>query len=80
MTSNDFANALKNYEDKSTNSFRMATVTRIKSGKIYLTFYGEETEREKSYKRLSSYVPAVGDVVMCAMLNGSYTILGKVVE
>lgn len=77
--SNEFANKLKDYETPQEPSFRMATVSEVKSGLPYLTFYGEETQREKSYKRLASYTPAVGDKVICAKLNGSYTILGKVV-
>lgn len=77
--SNDFANSLLSYTDNKEVNFRMAVVTAYSSGKVYLTFYGEETQREKSYKRLSSYSPVVGDTVICAKLNGSYTILGKVV-
>lgn len=76
--SNDFANKLLNYGDKSETPFRMATVTSITNG-LFLKFYGEESARVKSFKRLSSYTPKIGDVVICAKLNGSYTVLGKVV-
>lgn len=78
-TSNEFANALKDYEGKPETPFRMAVVSAYTGGKVYLTFYGENVQREKSYKRLASYTPVVGDTVICAKLNGSYTILGKVV-
>lgn len=77
-SSNDFSNLL-NQENNTDEVFRMAKVTAYSSGKVYLTFYGESTQRTKNYKRLSSYSPAVGDTVICAKLNGSYTILGKVV-
>lgn len=76
--SNDFVNDLEKL-GKTTEVFRMATVTNIKDGKVYLTFYGEEIQREKDYKRLASYTPSVGDKVLVAKLNKSYTILGKVV-
>lgn len=79
IDSNDFTNSLKNYESAPEPSFRMAKVTAYTSGKLYLTFYGEDTQRQKAYKRLASYSPAVGDTVICARLNGSYTVLGKVV-
>lgn len=78
MNSNELANTIQE-GDKKNNSFRMATVTAVTSGEPYLTFFGEPTQREKSYKRLSSYTPAVNDVVICAKLNNSYTILGKVI-
>lgn len=77
--SNELANSLLNYGNKSDATFRMAKVTAYSDNKVFLTFYGEENQREKAYKRLSSYYPQIGDTVICAKLNGSYTILGKVV-
>jgi len=78
ITANEFANELQKPAPESA-SFRMATVTEIDNGEVFLTFYGELTQREKSYKRLSSYTPAVNDTVICAKLNNTYTILGRVV-
>lgn len=77
-TSNEMANSLQNINTTST-SFNMATVTEVAGNDVFLTFYGEEEQRDKSYKRLSSYTPNVGDTVLVAKLNKSYTILGKVV-
>ena len=57
----------------------MATVSEVSGDNVYITFYGEENQRVKSYKRLESYNPTVGDTVLVAKLNKSYTILGKVV-
>ena len=77
-TSNEMANSLQNINTVST-SFKMATITELSGEDIFLTFYGEETQRIKSYKRLASYTPNVGDTVLVAKLNKSYTIMGKVV-
>lgn len=77
-TSNAMANSLQEI-NKSSESFKMATVSGITSEGVSLTFYGEERARDKSYKRLASYTPTVGDTVIVAKLNKSYTILGKVV-
>lgn len=77
-TSNEMANSLQSINTTST-SFKMATISQVSGSDVYLTFYGEETQRIKSYKRLESYTPTVGDTVLVAKLNKSYTILGKVV-
>lgn len=77
-TSNDMANCLEKINTTEV-SFRMATVEAVTGGKVYLTFYGDATPREKGYKRLSSYNPTVGDNVLVAKLKNSYTILGKVI-
>lgn len=77
-SSNEMANSLENI-NKTTDTFKMATVTSVVDGDVFLTFYGETEQREKSYKRLASYTPTVGDKVLVAKLNKSYTILGKVV-
>lgn len=58
---------------------RLATVTAIKDGKIYLTFYGEEEMSQKPYKRLDAYKPGVGDTVILQKVGNSYLIAGKVV-
>lgn len=77
-TSNEMANSLQEI-NKTNTSFKMATVTEVTDEGVYLTFYGEEEQRVKSYKRLASYSPTEGDTVIVALLNKSYTILGKVV-
>lgn len=78
ISANEFANTIQ--EDQAeTSNFRMATVTQVSSGNAYLTFYGESTQRTKSYKHLASYTPAVNDVVLCAKINNTYAILGRVI-
>lgn len=77
-TSNELANNLQDI-NKTSSAFKMATVSSVDDDGVYLTFYGEEEQRIKSYKRLASYTPNVGDTVIVAKLNKSYTILGKVV-
>ena len=57
----------------------MAVVSSIRSGKIYLTFYGEEEMSQKPYKRLDSYMPSIGDTVVLQKVGSSYLITGKVV-
>lgn len=78
INANEFANTIQENAPQSS-VFRMATVTQVSSGNAYLTFYGEETQRIKSYKHLASYTPAVNDVVLCAKINNTYTILGRVI-
>lgn len=77
-SSNDMANSLQEGGETSS-AFKMAKVSSVSGSNVYLTFYGESSPRIKSYKRLASYSPAVGDTVIVAKLNNSYTILGKVV-
>jgi len=79
MTANEMADSLQK-PSKSDVSFHMAEVTAVTSGAPYLTFYGDSSQRSKSYKYLSSYSPTVGDIVLCAKINGSYVILGEVVS
>lgn len=59
--------------------FKLGTVTGIVNLHPLLQFYGEETKSEKEYKRLSSYSPAVGDVVCLAKIGSSWLVLGKIV-
>lgn len=59
--------------------FKMATVTEIVNSHPLLQFYGEETKSEKEYRRLSSYSPAVGDVVCLAKISNSWLVLGKII-
>lgn len=79
LNSNKLLATIKKSNGSSTPSSRMAKVTQISGGSVYLTFYGEEEQSSKPYKRLSSYTPAVGDTVLLQNVNGSYLITGKVV-
>lgn len=56
--------------------FKLATVTSA-SGQI--RFWGEDTPSSKTYKRLKSYTPTVGDTVVLARVNSSYVILGAII-
>lgn len=75
---NEFVNIIQE-DTEPASVFRMATVTQIVSGNAFITFYGEETQREKSYTHLASYTPAENDKVICAKVNNTYTILGRVI-
>lgn len=79
ITANEFANTIQEEKSASSSVFRMATITEVSDGNAYLTFYGEEEQRSKVYKHLSSYTPAVDDVVICANIGNTYTILGRVI-
>lgn len=58
---------------------KLAVVKSSSSAGVILQFYGEDTASSKPYKRLGSYSPTNGDVVMVQKINGSYVITGKVV-
>lgn len=56
----------------------LAKVTAVTEGQVFITFYGEEAQSEKSYKILGSYNPAMGDTVCMARINNSWLCLGKI--
>lgn len=58
---------------------KMAVVTNVLNGKVYLKFYGETEASLKPYKRIASYNPTVGDTVVLTKVGSSYLITGKVV-
>ena len=58
--------------------FALGVVTATAGG-LKIKLSGEETAREKSYKRISSYNPAINDRVILAKISGTYVVLGKVV-
>lgn len=58
---------------------KLAIVKSSSGSGVMLQFYGEDSQSSKPYKRLSSYTPVSGDVVMVQKINGSYVITGKVV-
>jgi hypothetical protein len=60
-------------------AFELARVTSVTGG-LYLRFETDGDAREKSYKRLGSYAPAVNDRVLVAKISDTkYVVLGKVV-
>lgn len=61
-----------------TSQFTMAEITETDPD-VKIKIAAEDSAREKAYKRLSSYAPAVGDRVLIASISGTYVILGKVV-
>lgn len=79
LNSNKLFNTITNAKSKKEAQTRMAVVTSISGNNIYLTFYGEEEMSQKPYKRLDSYVPAIGDTVVLQKVGSSYLITGKVV-
>ena len=79
LLSNDLLNQITQAGQTETKSTRMARVTSIVNDEVFIQFYGEDTPSQKPFKRLSSYTPAVNDVVILANINNSYIITGKVV-
>lgn len=63
----------------SSSTVKMGIVVAVEEG-IKILFYGESEPSQKSYKRLSSYTPAINDVVVLLAVNNSYVIIGKVEE
>ena len=59
-------------------AFAIGVVTATSSG-LKIKLSGEDTARAKSYKRLSSYTPAINDRVVLAKISGTYVVLGKVI-
>lgn len=78
LLSNDLLRNISDVTGTEKKTTRLATVTEIDEGKIYLTYYGETEQSQKPTKRLSSYSAAVGDVVLVQNINDSYVISGKV--
>lgn len=56
----------------------LATVVGI-NGRTTLRFDGEDVPRAKTYRRLASYTPSMGDRVYVVPISGTYLIIGKVV-
>ena len=56
----------------------LGVVSSITDG-LFVRLNGEEQPREKSFKRIASYTPAVDDRVIIAKISGTYVVLGKVV-
>lgn len=79
LNSNKLLNTITNSKKGEEAQTRMAVVSSISDGNIYLTFYGEEEMSQKPYKRLDSYTPAIGDTVVLQKVGSSYLITGKVV-
>lgn len=79
LNSNKLLNTISNTKKVEEAQTRMAVVSSINGNNIYLTFFGEEEMSQKPYKRLDSYMPAVGDTVVLQKVGSSYLITGKVV-
>ena len=77
LNSNEFLSKIKD-EDKAV--FKIAVITKVESSELYLKFYGEESESQKTYKFLDNYSPVKGDVVCVARINESWLVLGKISE
>lgn len=55
---------------------KVAIVTALEGNHIKLRFWGEEEESEKWY--LGTCAPAVGDKVICLLVEGTYIVIGVV--
>lgn len=54
LISNQFKQLINKTASVNSNDSKLARVTRIDDSGVYIIFYGEETESQKPYKRLSS--------------------------
>ena len=79
LLSNALYNQIADAGETQDKANRMATVSSINGGNVYIQFYGESSPSLKPFKRLGSYSPTVGDTVVLQNINGSYVITGKVV-
>lgn len=70
--------ALRQIGTKDKAILRLAVVTKTDGVNLYIKFYGEDSQSEKTYKFLDNYKPVVGDVVCVAQINKSWLVLGKV--
>lgn len=61
-------------------NLRTAIVYNSNGQGTQVVFSGETTPTTKRYMRLGNYVPVVNDRVLMAWMNGTYVILGKVVN
>ena len=61
---------------KSTEPFRIGMVETVTAQGCRIS-WGNGSNDEKSYLRLASYAPAVGDKILAVRHKGSYYILGK---
>lgn len=79
INSNELLKTIVGASKQNINNVKLATVTEVDGGNVYVTYHGETVQSEKPIKRLSSYTASVGDVVMLSAIGGSYIITGKVV-
>ena len=61
-----FANEKRKKRERENSAVKVqyAKVVSLKGGEAVIRFIGESVSSEKTYKRLKSYVPTVGDRVM----------------
>ena len=56
----------------------LATVTAIVGDGVRLRLEGEADAGQKTYRRLASYTPAVGDRVYLARVSGTFLVIGAI--
>lgn len=78
ITSDSLLNTIKT-ANKKEESTRMAIVSSVTDGKVYLQFFGDTEPSRKPYKRIDSYTPTEGDTVVVSKVGNSFIITGKVV-
>lgn len=78
LLSNDLLETIKESSDKPAPNVRLAEITRSDGTGNYVKFYGDDSASKKSYKKLASYSPEIGDTVLMINVNGSFLIAGKV--
>lgn len=58
----------------------LGVISAIESGGLQLLIDGEEEPTTKEYCYMASYAPVAGDRVLIEEINGTYVVIGKVVN
>ena len=58
----------------------LGVISAIESGGLQLLIDGEEEPTTKEYCYVASYLPIAGDRVLIEEINGTYVVIGKVVQ
>lgn len=58
----------------------LGVISSIESGGLQLLIDGEEEPTTKEYCYVASYLPIAGDRVLIEEINGTYVVIGKVVQ
>lgn len=58
----------------------LGVISAVESGGLQLLIDGEEEPTTKEYCYVASYLPIAGDRVLIEEINGTYVVIGKVVQ
>lgn len=79
LKSNQLLRTIQKNSNDSGPETRLAMLSRVSSGKYYVTFYGEEEESKKPYKKLNNVNIGYNQPLLMQKINGTYVIIGNLV-